>query len=750
MAPEITASTNATPKLRSDLVLSCQGEGASQSWVVKDPRSDRFFRFRNVEGFILGRLDGSTPLESIRQLVESEFGAKLSSTVLEQFAARLENLGLLETTRTGVDRPKRVEGNVFFLRFRAFDPDRLFTWLAPKLSLFFTPAFVTLSALTILFGVAIAVVNWGELQRELPRLYTFQSLAVAWTLAVIVIIAHEFAHGITCKHHGGKVREIGFLLIFLQPAFYCNVSDAWLFREKSKRLWVTFAGAWFEMFLWGVAMLVWRVTDPNTLINYLALVIVATSAIKSFFNLNPLIKLDGYYLLSDWLEVPNLRQRAFGYLSRCIERLWSSPTDEPAPTRRERNIFLVYGTLAWTYSFWLLTWVLSFFAGVLVRKFQGWGFVFFTLSCAFLFQRPVRKVLRGFLRLFTVRESMRVWIKRLVWLAILIGAVAALFRVHTDLKVPGSFTILPLRNADVRAEVEGIIKEIFVDEGESVQQGGRIAALFDRDYRAELRKTKAETEEKEAKLRLLKAGTRPEEIEIARTTISKAGERVKYAQTRVEMDKALMDQNLLSRREYDETRELLLIREKELQESEDKLKLLQAGSRKEEIEAVDAEIARLKAQQRYLEDQLALLAVNSPINGIVTTHRLKEKVGQAVKKGDLIAEVKEMNTIAAEIAVTEKEIGDVKLGQKVTLKVRAYPNTSFEGTVASISPIANAPEDAQAERTVLVTTRLENASLLLKPGMTGHAKIHGENMRLIDLALRRAVRFIRVEFWSWW
>jgi putative peptide zinc metalloprotease protein len=717
---------------------------------VKDPRTDRFFRFGNVEGFILGRLDGASALESIRQTVESEFGAKLSPAVLDQFIARLQKLGLLDGAEASLAKRKRIEGNVFYLRFRAFDPDRLFTWLARKVSLFFTPAFVGFSAVTILIAVVVSVANWPELQSELPRLYTFQSLAVAWTMAVLVIVAHEFAHGLTCKHHGGKVREIGFLLIFLQPAFYCNVSDAWLFREKSKRLWVTFAGAWFEMFLWAGATLVWRITEPNTLVNYLALVVVATSAIKTFFNLNPLIKLDGYYLLSDWLEVPNLRQRAFAYLGRCVERLWSSPGCEPIPMRRERAIFLVYGVLAWTYSFWLLAWVLSFFAGILVRKFQGWGFIFFVLSCGFLFHRPVRKVLHAFLRLFTVRESMRAWVKRLVWLAILAGGVVALFRVHTDLKIPGSFTILPLRNADVRAEVEGIIQEIFVDEGEAVQPGGRVAALFDRDYRAELRKTKAETDEKEARLRLLKAGTRPEEIEIARTTISKGSERIKYAQSRVEMDKALMDQNLLSRREYDETRELLLIREKELQEFQDKLKLLLAGSRKEEIEAVDAEIARLKAQQRYLEDQLALLAVNSPIAGIVTTHRLKEKVGLAVKKGDLIAEIKEMNTIMAEIAVTEKEIGDVKLGQKIVLKARAYPGASFEGTVSSIAPVANADEDARAERTVLVTTRLDNASLLLKPGMTGHAKIYAGDLRLIDLVLRRIVRFVRVEFWSWW
>src|SRR5207247_10940684 len=152
-------------------------------------------------------------------------------------------------------------------------------------------------------------------------------LVLAYATMLLVIVAHEFAHGLTCKFYGGSVREIGFLLLFFQPAFYCNVSDAWLFPEKYKRLWVTFAGAYFEIFLWAMATLVWRVTDTHTIVNYLALVVMATSAIKTLFNLNPLIKLDGYYLLSDWLEVPNLRAKAFRYV-RARLRDWGRRKDE--------------------------------------------------------------------------------------------------------------------------------------------------------------------------------------------------------------------------------------------------------------------------------------------------------------------------------------------------------------------------------------------------------------------------------------
>ena len=102
---------------------------------------------------------------------------------------------------------------------------------------------------------------------------------------------------------------MGFLLLYLQPAFYCDVTAAWAFPERSKRLWVTFAGAYCELVIWALATVAWYLTQADTAIHLVALLVMVASGLKSLFNFNPLIKLDGYYLLSDYLEIPNLRAK---------------------------------------------------------------------------------------------------------------------------------------------------------------------------------------------------------------------------------------------------------------------------------------------------------------------------------------------------------------------------------------------------------------------------------------------------------
>jgi len=282
-----------------------------------------------------------------------------------------------------------------------------------------------------------------------------------------------------------------------------------------------------------------------------------------------------------------------------------------------------------------------------------------------------------------------------------------------------------------------------------------IARLSDRDNLAELRRTEAEIEAARAKLKLLEAGSRREEIEYARAAVAKAEERVRFAKNRRERDKPLFEQQLLSQKDFEDSEAFLADRENELAEAKSKLELLRAGSRPEEIQGTQAEIDRLEAQRRYLDEQVKLARIVSPASGIIVTpsRQLKELTYQMLKRGDLIAKVYELRTIEAETPIAEKEIADVRVGQTVALKVRAYPHLTFNGQVTSVATAAQAvpdSKDVSTPGTVLVTTQIDNRSRLLKPEMTGNAKILCGRHPIIDLVLRRLARTFEVEFWSWW
>jgi multidrug resistance efflux pump len=810
---DVAAPSAGLPKLRSEIVRS-QQDGVV---VLKDPASGRFFRFGEAEDFIASQLDGVTPVEILRQRVRERFGTEPAPGAVEGFIATLRRVGLLEA-EGGPAAPapagaRPFRGSLLYLRLKAFDPDRLLDRLVGHVGVFFTPGFVVLAAAVILLGLAVSIANGAEIARDLLAIYRVEMVLVAWLTIFAVTTLHEFAHALTCKRFGGHVHEMGFLLLYFQLAFYTNVSDAWLFPEKSRRLWVTWAGPYFEMFLWALAVLAWRVTEPGTWLSAVALVVVATSGFKLFINLNPLIKLDGYYLLCDFLGTPNLRARAFGYLRGRLGALWGSADRALAEaTPRERRIYVSYGLLAGGYSAWLLSYIAWVAGGYLVDRYQGTGAVVSAGLLMVMFQNPLKRWARAPARV-------RAWwgrlgsVSRPLKISIVLAAgLAVLVLGRLELTVSGDFAVAPHHNADVRAEVDGLITEVVVDEGQRVAAGDLIARLADRDYRAELEAVEGQIAETGARLRLLQAGPRAEEIQLARQAVEtartrrehaqrrwheaegmlaarmarakaeveKAEERQRYGRSDLARVKALFAADLVSRREFEEAQERVAVREgeaeaaraelrtvqaddlaetrkelavaqQEVQEAQARLRVLLAGSRPEEIQGAEAALQRLGAQRAHVREQLHLVEIRSPVAGVVTTPKPREMVGQYLKKGDLIVEVHELAVISAEIAVPEKEVGDVRVGQPVVVKARAFPGTSFAGRVTAIAPAA---VKDQAEpwrgRTVRVTTEIENPELRLRPEMTGMAKIYCGERRIGELVTRRLARYVRVEVWSWW
>jgi putative peptide zinc metalloprotease protein len=845
------------PKLRQDLVMRRHQTARGTSVIVKNPATGRFFQFGEAELFIARQLDGKATLETIRQRAESHFGAELSVETLIAFLANLKKNGMLESPASAQQTPnskqRRFRGSPLYCRFKVFDPCDLLKRMVPWTGFFYTPFFVIFSAVTIATAVGITVGHWAEFRESLPRLYGVSQIALVIALNFLVVTAHEFGHGLTCAHFGGEVHEMGCALVFLQPAFYCNVSDAWLFEEKSQRLWVGFAGPYFELFLWALAVLTWRITEPNVWINFVALSVMTTSGIKTLFNFNPLIKLDGYYLLSDYLELPNMRRRSFRYVGSLVERLFGLGKSAPAGetlTLREKAIFAAYGTTALAGSFSILGLILISAGGTLIEGRSPTAVLVTLVLLGMKYRRRFRRmfgnpqggsasfddedfdayertdvaaesealaaeenVVRAQATVIAERpasqdraapsyapvakespqperpepsppsekeaspqpseKKKRVrWgrlVKRTVWLAVAVAGIFVLFFGHSELRVQGSFNVLPIENCDVRASVDGVVGKIYVREGDYVRAGQPIAQLVDIDTLAALDKTEEQINQTNATLKKLMVGPTEAEIDVAKAAVAKAKDALKYAQIRLTMMKRGLDEKLVSQKEYEDAAALESAARNDLITSEGQLRVLLQGSRPEDIEATKAQVDQLQTDRSHLEKQRRLLTVYSPAAGIVATptRQLKQLTNQFVKKGDLITKVFDLHTVTAEIAVDEKDIADVKENQRVVLRARAFPNEEFYGKVNFVSismlgdaggnggepsllPVAPPSSSRNAKHSIIVTTQIENPALLLKPEMTGQAKILCGRRRPLDLVTRRIAHAIKVEFWSWW
>ena len=252
------------------------------------------------------------------------------------------------------DESTKQEKNLLYLRLFSLNPDRVFDWLLPKVRWCFTPAFHVFAVLAILTGFAITFSNAGRLTGHVLSLLSLNGLITIWLVVSVVVTMHEFAHGLTCCHFGGKVKELGFMLIYFQPAFYCDVSDAWMFPTRRQRIWVTLAGGYFQLVVWGIATVVWRIVAEETVISQVALIVILFAGLQTLFNFNPLIKLDGYYMLSDYLEIPNLRAKAMKAV-----HAWLGARTEPLLASDQRRSLLVYGGLSLTFSTLLLLLVVS-------------------------------------------------------------------------------------------------------------------------------------------------------------------------------------------------------------------------------------------------------------------------------------------------------------------------------------------------------------------------------------------------------
>ncbi len=724
------------PKLRSDLEFRSESSEPASAIIVKDPIARRFYRFTHVQAAVLGKLNGIEGPGAIAQAVSQECQTEVLQSQIENFAEKLRGLLLLDHPEcwTRLEAASRSgDGflkNILSIKIRAFNPDVLLGRLEKKLRFCFTKGFLGLVCLTMFVALNISILNWESLFLSLGTLFRLYSLPLILATALTVLTIHEFAHGLTLKHYGGRVEEMGILLLYFIPAFYCNVSDAWMLKKRERML-VTLAGGFVQLFLWALATIAWRLLSPETVLSQICLIVIGFSGIQTFFNFNPLIRLDGYYLLGDYIEIPNLRPRAYGFLKKRFSA-WLLGTREatvvgPPVTRREKRIYWQYGISSLFFSAGLLWVMLGEVGGWLVREYQMWGMLLISAIGLMSVQTMANKggLADTFRFLAAVMERVRKAPRMVLALAVVVlGSL-----LPWELKVAGDFTIRSSERVSVSSQVEGTLKVVHADQGSRVKPGDLLAEIENFELKNELGETRGELATKAATLKLLKAGARPEEIERAKRQVETKD--AEFASiSRVEKERALLQETVEKKQAEVRNAHEVYARSKQLLESG----LISRNEFERDRTAYEVHLKEVSEAQ----SQLGVLAE--------TTDRLlqvkKKEVGEAQSVLNILLAGSRKEAIEA----SEAEIADVRVGYPIILKVRGFSHRSFEGTVASISPVAI---ESGIERRVLVQSVLSNSDQTLKAGMTGVGKILCGKRMIAYLVTRRATRWLRTEFWEY-
>jgi putative peptide zinc metalloprotease protein len=493
-----------TLRMRPDLNARRHRYHGRTFWVVKEPVGLNYFRFHDEEFAILCMLDGRSSLDDIKEEFETQFTPqKITYHDLLQFVGMLHRSGLVisEVTGQGHQLVKRRNekkfrelmgklSNVFALRFRGVDPERFLNWLYQYTGWFFRWYTVLVVLGLALAALSLVAVNFDEFHRKLPAFHQFFGpknwFYLGITMATVKVL-HEFGHGLSCKHFGGECHELGAMMLVFTPALYCNVSDSWMLPNKWHRAAIGAAGMYVELFLASCATFLWWYSLPGLLNSICLSVMFICSVSTVVFNGNPLLRFDGYYILMDILEIPNLRQKSteitrrfFVWLCLGIEQ-----PENPFLPHQYQWAFGAYTIAAVIYR-WLVVFSIVFF---LNRVFEPYGLKIVGQIMALAgFVGLIVQPLWALFKFFWTPGSMTKMKKER--LAATIGVVAAavlfVFVVPLPFSVKCTFEIQPREGHQVYPVVPGIEEAAYVKPGQHVEAGQPIMDLYNADLKLQV------------------------------------------------------------------------------------------------------------------------------------------------------------------------------------------------------------------------------------------------------------------------
>jgi putative peptide zinc metalloprotease protein len=643
-------------RLRADLLMSEVELSGSTTWIIKDPLTMEHFQFSAEEYALMDWLRERVTIAELQRRFNRQFSPRtIRPEVIWDFLSRLHTAGLTISDSAGQgaellsrrdrEQTRRVAYSwtqLLGIRFRGFDPDwflaaitKEFRWLLSPLAL--VPALALVGyALSLVFG------HFEEFRERLPELSAFvDPRNLVWLLLAIgaVKVLHEFGHALACKYFGGEVHEMGFMLLVFSPCLYCDVSDAWRFPNKWKRIAVSAAGMMVELVLASVATIVWWYAVPGV-VQLVALNIMVICTVNTLLiNGNPLMRYDGYYIFSDLMETPNLWQRS----REAFRHFWSDwllgqpAEDDPLIPAGKRPLLAVYAvfsklymvvicvTIVWGLVKVLYPYHLQNVAFAVGFTILGSALIVPITAAVELARNPIRRadVRTGRLSLLT---------------AAAVALLVAVMAIPINYNVRAPLVIMPENASRVYATAGGTLTKM-LPAGTKVHRGDVIGQL--QDTGAEIEIARLEGELKLRKLHL-------DHLERLRGVDHEANNQLPTARS------ALAD----SQRRRDERRD------------EAKRLTLTAPVDGVVIPAPRKQSSQ-QAETRLPEWRGSLLDPNT--------------VGAHVEPGTLVCLVGDPRQLTAVLLVDDTDIKRLEPGQKTRLRIDELPGQVIEGEVVEVA-----------------------------------------------------------------
>jgi putative peptide zinc metalloprotease protein len=523
---------NLQPRLRTHLKVH-RHRYRGQSWyVLHDHASGRVHRFTPAAYQFIGQLDGGRTVDEVwRGLAEThdrdapgqdeviQLLSKLHQNDLIQYRGSPDVADLLERH----DRQARQVltqnlTNPMSFRLPLWDPDRFLVATLPAVGWLLGRFGLVLWALVVAAGLATAAVNWQALTGDLSgQLLSAGNLAVTLVSYPLLKGLHELAHGYLVRARGGEVREMGLMFLVFFPVPYVDASAAAAFRSKWHRAAVAAGGIFVETLVAALAVMVWAAAEPG-MVRAVAFNLAMVGGLSTLLvNGNPLLKFDGYYVMTDLVEVPNLAPRAIRYWGHLVQRhLFGARTLKADPaTPGEQVWFLLYAPVSWVYRMVVMIGIALFVA----QQYFLAGVILALWSVVNGLVKPLAKNLRHVVTSPALRKVRR---RALGWTfgSIAVG-LGALMLVPLPLRTDAEGVIWLPEDATLRAGTDGFLAELPLADGARVQPGALVARLEQPTLDARIAVLEARAEEARRRLALARASERPE-IEGARLELERS------------------------------------------------------------------------------------------------------------------------------------------------------------------------------------------------------------------------------------